>query len=271
MPVQTSVQNSGTIRLPDGCKVEYGADVGSLVDVGAIDGDVSAELTYDVFKVDSANAGTVANQIKNMVMNLSFNLMEVNLENIANLSGGMATTEDVAGSTVSGATQTVTSGNWAYNKFILIENQNGDGSAITVNSVSGGTDGTLTEDTDYYVGQNEVGEWGIFVIDSTNVTTTSQDLTIDYDYTPNSGKKLNAGTSTLELTGKVVRFTHTDENSKKFQLTVWSAKPSSGFTLTFPAATNDTVMTVPISLEGQLDTSRADGKQLFELLDEQGV
>jgi hypothetical protein len=206
-----------------------------------------------------------------MLLNLSFTLMEIYLDNIAALSGGLATVTQNAGTLVSGASQVVSSGEWGYNDFIKIENQNGDGSAITVNSVSGATDGALVEETDFYVGQNDHDEWGIFIIDSATLTTESQDITINYDYTPNASKELNAGTSTLELTAKIVRFTHTDENGKKFELTIWSATPSGGFTITFPAATNDQVMTLPISLEGKPDTSRADGKQLFTIIDEQGV
>jgi len=80
----------------------------------------------------------------------------------------------------------VSSGSWNYNNFIRITNQNGDGSAITVNSVTGATDGLLVAGTDYYVGQNDDGEYGIFIIDSATVTTETQDITIDYDYTPNS-------------------------------------------------------------------------------------
>lgn len=87
---------------------------------------------------------------------------------------------------VSSASQVVAADSYWYNQFIKIENQNGDDSAITVNSVTAWTDWLLVADTDYYIGQNEAGEYGIFIIDSVTVTTLSQTMTLDYDYTPNA-------------------------------------------------------------------------------------
>jgi len=97
-----------------------------------------------------------------------------------------ATVTVTAATLVSGATQTVLADSYEFNQFIKIENQNGNGGAITVNSVTGGTDGLLVADTDYYIGQNEAGEYGIFIIDSATVTTVSQNMVLDYDYTPNA-------------------------------------------------------------------------------------
>ena len=271
MPNQTTVQHSGAIHMPDGCKVEIGASVGALVDVGAIDGDVSVKLAITKFKKESANAGVIKDMVTKMLAEISFTMLEVYLDNIATLSGGLASVVNTAGTLVSGASQVVASGGWAYKKFIKIEHQNGDGGAITVNSVTGSVDGLLVEDTDYYVGQNSQGQYGVYVLDSVTVTTTSQSLTIDYDYTPNANKTLKCGTSSVELTPKIVRFTHTDENSKKFELTIWSATMSDGFSIVFPAGTSEDMMNVPIVLEGECDTDRTDGEQLFTLIDEQGA
>ena len=48
--------------------------------------------------------------------------------------------------------------------FIPIANQNFDGSAITVNSVTGSTDGALVAGTDYEVVTDENGVYGIQLI-----------------------------------------------------------------------------------------------------------
>ena len=91
----------------------------------------------------------------------------------------------VAGTPVAGATQDVVNPS-AYLQFIKIANQNYDGSAITVNSVTGDTDGLLVAGTDYDVVTDDNGVYGIQLISGGNITTLTQTFTIDYDYTPTS-------------------------------------------------------------------------------------
>lgn len=90
----------------------------------------------------------------------------------------------VAGTPVTGATQVIASG-FTYNKFYPISNQNGDWSAISITSVVWSTNGTLVPDVDY-VKTNVNGVYGILIVDSTTVTTTSQTITITYNYTPSA-------------------------------------------------------------------------------------
>lgn len=139
------------------------------------------------------------------------------------LLGG--TSSDVAGSLVSGATQVLTSGEWAVNTYYAITNQNGDGSAITINSVTGATDGALTANDDYDIVKLASGEYGIVLQDvasATNLTTVSQNVTIDYDYTPNASEKLVLGVEFTEAQSLVVRITATSA-SKDRTLTLSSA------------------------------------------------
>lgn len=93
--------------------------------------------------------------------------------------------ENVASALVSGATQDVVNPT-AYLKFIVIANQNGDGSAVVVNSVTGSTDGALVAGTDYEVIQDGAGKYGIQLISGGAITTLTQTFTINYDYTPNA-------------------------------------------------------------------------------------
>lgn len=124
------------------------------------------------------------------------------------LLGG--TPSDTAASPVAGATQTLASGSWAYNNFYVIENQMGDGSAVTVNSVTGGTDGALTDGNGYHFGTNEDGEYGIYLGDAASeLTTASQAIVIDYDYTPNAQEDLTIPISFTENETFVARITAT--------------------------------------------------------------
>jgi len=266
---QTSVQNSDTIRFGSG-KVEVGPDTGSLVNLGAMNG-VTFEESWEDVEIKADNAGIIYKGKEDQRAAISGELYEVNLTNLDKIRGGLDSYSTEDGSQVTGATQTVTSGNWDYDKFIKIENQNADGSKITVNSVSGSSDGTLTEDTDYIVMENNLGDWGI-IIDSenTNVSTTSQDLTIDYDYTPAAAKILSSG-GNVEIEPKVVRITNTDQDGNIFEITIYKAYNQSGISLEFQPDDSGEPATQEIELEGVEDESRSKGDQLFKIRDEQNV
>jgi len=104
-----------------------------------------------------------------------------NIDAIARMTG--LTVQNVAGVLVPGEIQTETNPS-AYNKFILIANQNCDGSVVVVNSITGSIDWVLVVNTDYRIVQNANNEYGIELISGGAITTLTQDFAIDYDYTP---------------------------------------------------------------------------------------
>jgi len=115
----------------------------------------------------------------------------------------------VAGTLVSWASQTIASWTKAYNEYTALENQNGDGSAISITSVTGWTDWALVADTDYVL--TEVNwVYGITILDSTTVTTMAQDFVIVYDYTPTATKYLGLNVKALEIPKLVVKIVSTD-------------------------------------------------------------
>lgn len=138
----------------------------------------------EIVRAGNCGVGELARLVEK-TPTISFTRLDVNNRPVFDKMLGLDRL-NVAGALVSGATQVTTSGAYEFNQFIKITNQNGDGSAITVNSVTGSVDGLLVVDTDYYIGQNELGEYGVFIIDSATVTTMSQEFTIDYDYTPSA-------------------------------------------------------------------------------------
>lgn len=160
------------------------SDPATVVNLGWVKTlDATVDTDAERVEVSVHNRASITGNSPVGTINVQF-LENVDADKISMLTG--ATVSAVAGTLVSGATQTVLADSYAFNQFIKIENQNGDGSAITVNSVTGATDGLLVAWTDYYVGQNTAWEYGIFIIDSLTVTTVSQNLTVDYDYTPNA-------------------------------------------------------------------------------------
>lgn len=91
---QTTVQNPDAIQFGSG-KLEYSIDDGvSWVDLGAMRDIVFLE-TFEEVEVPSDNAGIVKQGIKNQIATLAGNLMELDLEKIAALRGGLDSfTED---------------------------------------------------------------------------------------------------------------------------------------------------------------------------------
>jgi len=267
-PFQTTVQKVNSIRFGS-CKIEIGDGVESLEDVGIVKNvKFTEELTFTDRGADNAELVRFLRKVRAVVTG---DQEELDLSVLFKVRGEMDTYSTVAGTPVSGAEQVVVSGDWGYNDFILIENQNHDLSALTINSVTGSEDGLLTEDTDYFVGQDPIGRTGIFIIDSANVTTESQSITIDYDYTPAAKRVLESGGNLIQLTPKVVRLTNTNQEGKTYKLTLWKAYYNANFDITFQPDEGEEPAVNPFSLLGVPDTSRAVGKQVWTMEDEQSV
>lgn len=269
---QTTVQKSDAIRIGS-VKMEVAETVaGPWTDLGALRG-AQVQETFEKVKVESDNAGTIKEYIKDQMVQIQAQLLEYDVEVLDKLRGDIDEYSTTAGSLVSGATQTIDSGDWAYEEFIPIENQNGDGSAITVNSVSATDPATLTEGTDYFVVKDDEGVYGIIVTDSANMTGgdgETQDLTIDYDYTPNTAKNVTTG-GKKTLSNFAVRLTNQNEDGNDWKLLIYKCTIDEGLNYTYSSDEADDVTPMPISFTGILDTSRSAGDQLYSIVDEQST
>ncbi len=246
---QTTIQEADAIRKGS-VRVLVGDSFASLVDVGALRNPVFKSLAENqAIKFDNVN--DLNKFVLGTKVQFTFDLAEINFDNMAVLDGGILNLTTVPGTIVAGASQLVVAGEWLFNKFIKIANQNGDKSAIDVNSVTGATDGLLVSETDYFVGQNDAGEFGIFIKDSVTVTTENQNITINYDYTPNESKKITfneSGSKTL----KVMRIANTDANGKEFRIDIEDGTNFSPITVTFAGDVKDDVAILPVDFQGYL-------------------
>lgn len=129
------------------------------------------------------------------------------------LLGG--TPSDVAGSIVNNHQQVVASGSWGFNTFIEFDKQDGDGTAPAIDSVVGATDGALVLNTDYMLVKNTYGKWGIIIIDSATVTTIAQNVTIQFDYTPNAAENITIPVTFTESPRLYVRITAEDADGNE--------------------------------------------------------
>lgn len=266
---QTTVQESRAIRFGSG-KFEVGETEQSLVNLGAMR-DIQFEELWERVRVMSDNAGTVNVGIREHRAALQGNLMEINLENLALIRGGLDTYTVEDGTTVTGHEQVVNSGSWQLDKFIPFENQsysNGDKVAPASLTVVG-NDGTYTEDTNFYVAQDTAGNFGIVVIDHTDTEITDT-LTLNYDYTPAEKKTFESG-GKISISPRVVKVTNTNEEGKEFSITVFKAEVENGINIELPSDEEEDPAMTEIRLEGEVDQSKDAGKQLFKIEDFQTV
>ena len=260
----------GSVHVPAGCTVKVGDSIGSLTDLGVLKGDAAVEVTYDLVEVLGSKAEEVMSYAKNMKAAATAELYQLHLPYIQKVLDGVATVTSIDGTPVTGYSQVVSSGAWSYEKFIPFDKQHGTGAKITPTSVTGSVDGALVLDTDYFVMKNEQGIWGLYVIDSTTVTTEAQNITIVYDYTPAVSKTLKMGAASAQMVAKIVEFSKTVAG-KVFRVRLWSAKNETGITLAFPNSDTDEPASLPLSLSGRLDATKATGEQLLEVYDEIGI
>jgi hypothetical protein len=262
---QTTVQESRAIRFGSG-KVEVGDELANMVDLGAMR-DVQFEETWEKVRVMSDNAGAVTVGIRNHRAAIQGNLMEINLQNLALLRGGLDD-YNTEGAGTDEKTDTVLSGAWEFGKIILFQHQSYDGTVPTGITVTGNS--TLyTLDDDYTVVQDAVGRWGVLVVSGTN-SSEAHHLTIVYTHKVAEKNVLTSGGNTT-IAPRIVRITNTNEDDKEFRITIYAAEIENGISIDLPGDEEEDPAMVEIRLEGGVDATRDKGDQLFMIEDEQTV
>lgn len=257
--------NYAGIHIPAGCTVSVGETVESLIDLGVIpeETDSNITITYDTTKVQGSKLEQVVNYVRNMTAKGTSALYQVNLENLNKLSGGIMNITKSAGAIVTGDTHVISAP--VKQVLYMLPGQNANKAAPTITKVMRGST-EIAADTGYVLSKDSAGNWGIMFLTITGTT----DITITYSYTPAAYTKATMGDAALSINPKVVRF-EKEVNGKKFSVTLYSAIMTNGLSLSFPAASNENIPSIPIEIEGSLDVSRASGDQLLEIIDEIGA
>lgn len=261
----TTVQNSNSIRFGS-AKFEVGPDINSLVDLGAMRGIVFEE-SWDEVRVTSDNAGIIRVGINNHTASIEGELMEINLQTLATIRGGIDKFE-----TIAGTPQNVTDEEVSLTGEVQkrLAHKNGDGTVVTsvaAKSEDGAT--TYVEGTDYVLAVDSAGYTVIARVEGGAITSGGI-VKVDYTYTPLSAQKLlSGGLGTFQP--RIARITNYDDQDKEFRITVYNSSPENGLNITFPEADSEDPAMTPIRMTGSPDTKRAIGEQLFEIYDEQGV
>lgn len=262
---QTTVQDSNQIRFGS-AMVEVGDTEEALVNLGAAK-DVVFEETFDVVYLTPDNAPKRQIAIKNHEAKTTYKMMEVNLSNLNTLRGGIDTYETVAGEAtpVTNEPHTLTG-----TTLVRLDHKNGDGTEVSTIVVTDASSNAAVRNTDYVVGIDEEGYTVIGRVAASTVISTGEGVLVDYSYTPNASRKLSSGGKNT-ISPRVVRLTNTNSAGKKFEVTVFAATAEGGIKLEFPADDGDEPMMPEITLTGVCDATRTAGKQLFQVVDEQGV
>lgn len=254
---------------PDGLSMEITLDSGSTyLDAGVMDDGASFIHEYDAPQVEFGNQQNPAPIAKNQKLQMNpSEIVSWDSEVLTALSAGLVTRTAIAGTPVAGATQLIASGDWEFDKMILLEGQNASGLVPTINSVTGSVDGAGAAD-DWTTVQG-AGGWFLIPLDGTNFTTEVQTLTIDYDYTPASGYNLTAGTTSQVLTEVGVRFTHYTNDALTaydWRITCPRVFPNGGITLNkLGSKSGNDYDKWSIALTAERDNTQTDGEQLFTL------
>jgi hypothetical protein len=262
---QTTVQNAGAIRFGSG-KLEVGASIATLVNIGAIRSAVFKEEWEDV-EVKSDNAGVVKVGIKEHVAYIECDMMEVDMENLNTIRGGLDTYATVAATPVVVENEAHTLDD---TDFVRLNYKNGDGTEVSTIVVTDASSNAAVRNTDYVIAVDSDGYTCIARVSGSTVISDGEGVLVDYTYTPNASVTLKSGGKTA-IADRVVRVTNTDENDKKFQITLYKGTVNEGQNIEFPADDGDDPAMPHLKMKGVLDVSRTAGDQLFEIYDEQGV
>lgn len=262
---QTTVQDSNQIRFGS-AKVEVGAAVDSLVNLGAAQG-VKFEENFDVVYLQPDNAPKIQIAIKNHEASVAFSMMEINLANLNTIRGGMYTYATVAGSStpITGETHTLTG-----TTGVRLNHKNGAGTVVTAVTVTDASSNATVQNTDYVLYVDSEGWTCIARVAESTAISSGEGIIIAYTYTPSASRELSSG-GLNSISPRVVRLTNTNSADEKFEITVYSATSEGGIKLDFPADDGEEPMMPEITLKGVVDTTRTTGDQLFKIVDEQGV
>ena len=287
MPEQTT--KKANVYFPDGAKVALKASgESSYTDVGVIMSDCNSVLNWDENIVDTANAGRLAKQIKNMVIAGDFTLGNLEPESLTRFGAGIYTQTDTAASPISTIPDQEIAAGWADQTLYNLDIQTSTTDSTQVRTTAAptltsvtldptGTPEVLVEGTEYNVvaDANSPSGWSISFISSAmaTISPTTYEIVVDYGTnTPRASTTITAGTTTLEMTAFAMQITHTDDNGKIRRLELFSVEPNSGgMAFNFKGATSDGVEEMPWSFTAKIDTSLTDGAQLFSWTIEDGA
>jgi hypothetical protein len=251
-------------------------------------GDVAFTPEAETVEIQTGNAGLTPLEHKNPKMGFSFEIMEFDMDHIDAMTCGLGTKTTTAASPNSTIPdQTIASGWTDNNRYNLVMYEsslstvklNMGATQPTLTSVTADPSGTpevLVEDADYVVVKESSSPsgWAIQFI-SGNFDTASEGDEIEIVYgtnTPIASTTITFGQSVKQLTPLMFKIYHVDDNGKTRALYIYECylNPDS-MAWIFKGEDKAEKTTLTFNFTGQLDTSRANGDQLYSVYWEEGA
>ena len=257
---------SENIYFPQGSLVYIkGTTDPSYIDLGCILATTVGTHNYEKEEVECSTGESIS-RFKKQTITGAFTLADLNIENLAKMGGGMFTRVATAAAAYTPDDQTITSG-WVDKSILEIDTKKLS-TAPVIASVTGATDGVLTEDDDYTIIEYAGSKSGYAIllnVAGSTLTTNLQDVVIAFgSNTPVAGEKLTCGTSVGSLSALSIKFVAPAENGRSRVMEIYSATPESGgFVFNFTDVATGGIEQMPLNFTGSIDTSRTDGDQLF--------
>lgn len=245
--MQTSIQNSGAIRVGS-VKLEVGADLGAMVDVGALRG-VSWKQKGTTDEILFDNTEKIKKFSDGNVFSLVATLCEIQWDNIQVMNDGQVSITNNPGSSTPVTNEAHGTG-WTVGSPIRMNFKNGTNlvvSGIVVKAAGS----PLTLNTDYriYVANGTNGVNGYTYV--VPLTAQATAITFDYTYTPTASKTITFN-ATGTKTGKYIRITNTDENGLTQVITMSGTSNISPIEISFASDNEANVSEMPLELEGTM-------------------
>lgn len=265
MVFQTAVQNVTALKFGSS-KIEAGADVGSLVNLG-VSGNIEFSESFTPLVIKPSNAQEIRVGNTQHFASVKFELWEFKLANVIALRGGMDTAGSVAGASTPVVDELhVLTGVTA----VRLNYKNGSGAVVTSISVKDSANTSAVQNTDYVISVDSAGWTCIARVSASTVITTGEQVKVSYTYVPYASATMTTG-GLITIAPKVVRLTNINAAGKAFRITVYSATNQKGIELKFPDDESADNMKPVFELKGVTDVTRTAGDQLFEIYDEQSA
>jgi len=277
------------MKVADGTKLSIKVSgEETYTDLGVTTGDTVVTLEWDEFQEESANAGKSPMYVKNPRATFSFDLQNLDKDNVSRLASGLMTkTTTPAEENSSIPDQTIAAG-WddAEIHDLIMYTSSSDNTKLkmatkpVLTSVTldpGTADEALTEGSDYMVVEksDSASGWGITFYSANMVLENPKIYTIGINYgtnTPMARDTYTLGESVRELTDFNLKLEHTDENDKAYGAELYKCYAKSGaLQFMFKSAAESGFNSMPFNGEGVLDTSRSAGDQLMNVYEDAGA
>lgn len=276
MPEQV-VRTESYMTVPDGCATYVDAGAG-YVCLGVQDGDTELKLNWKESQEETANAGMPDPSISEQEVEGSLTLANMDMDVLINLYGGMITAVPTAGDEHASIPDQVIPSGWTDNvQYDLLPHATAADATIlklpdkpvitSVKIATSSSPETLTEDSDYVVSvkAGSPSGWAIQFIEAGMTEKGNGAITIDWGTnTPTARTTYYSGESKMTLSPFVLKFEHTDDESKVCGAIINRCYPKPGsFQFGYGAATKAGHDTIKFDFKGVLDTTMTSGQQLF--------